>query len=184
MIGLFQGDALTSNHRQSDAEPMVAELLANAIALHQAGQIADAIKLYQEVMRRDSLNFDAIYLQGMAAQQIGQSLLAEKLMRLAVSIRPDSAQALNELGHILKGKGELAQALDCYVAVLRLRPDSVATQVNIAMVLSDMGHMHEAMQYCQVALSLNPDFVPALVLLGRMHHQRMICQRSWPEPMI
>ncbi len=163
---------MNSNHRQSDAEQAVAGLLANAAALHQTGQIADAIRLYQEVMRRDSLNFDAIYLQGMAAHQLGQSQLAEKLMRLAITVRPDSAPALNELGHILKEKGELAQSLDRYVAVLRLCPDSVATQVNVAMVLSDMGHMHEAMQYCQVGLSLKPDFVPAHVLLGRMHHQR------------
>lgn len=163
---------MNSNLAQSNAPSGVAALLEAAVALHRRGQLAEAIMAYQKVLAQDPANFDAYHALGQAANKMGQQTMAEGFFRAALSIRPDSAAALNEFGMLLLASERLDQALDCFLKALELCPDSPEVNFNAATAYYDKGDMDAAMRYYQTALALKHDSVSAHSRVGMIHFTR------------
>ena len=64
---------------------------------------------------------------------------AISLFRKAIKLKPDFADAHNNLGNALLQKGEIKKAIDHYRETLKLKPDLVAAQKNLetALLLSE-----------------------------------------------
>ena len=86
-------------------------------------------------LRHSSLTRVLLRSDGLLAQ-------AEAALRRAVATAPDDAAALLRLGDVLRGKGKLGEALDCYRRVAGLRPDPKASW--LAAVLSGKQALPEA----------------------------------------
>lgn len=55
------------------------QLLQRAIVYHQKGQIAEAQKLYQDILQFDPCHADALHLLGVLARDAGNTSIAENL---------------------------------------------------------------------------------------------------------
>ncbi len=86
--------------------------------------------------------------------------------RESVRLRPDYADAINNLGNIHYLRGDLDEAIACYEQVLRRAPDHAGTCSNLGEVLRQKGRLKEALAYCERAVQLRPDFAQAHVHLG------------------
>ena len=61
---------------------------------------------------------------GLALVRRGEPAAGLTHLRRAVDLQPTSAAARYNLGQVLEGQNELAEAVDCYRAAARLQPDS------------------------------------------------------------
>ena len=68
-------------------------LLQNARSMHKAGNFAEAMRLYGEVLRLNPRQFQALYALGFLRYQAAQYGEAERLMSEAIKINPGMAEA-------------------------------------------------------------------------------------------
>ena len=154
-----------------------AETFAEAKALHRAGKLPEALRLYQQVLQAESANAEAHYLLGVAFHGLGSADDAITSLAQATRLQPDHAEAHNYLGAVLAQLGNLDGAISSFQQALLLRPDSSETSSNLrnalaakdnnrANALAAQGNLDEAVAVYQRALTLNPDFVESHNNLG------------------
>ncbi len=84
----------------------------------------------------------------------------------ALRLKPDYAEAHNNLGAALREQGQLAEAVTQYQQALRIKPDYAEAHNNLGAALREQGQLAEAVTQCQEALRLKPDFAEAHNNLG------------------
>src|SRR5690242_14532236 len=82
-----------------------------AVALHQRGQLAAAEKIYEDILRQQPSNFDALHLFGLISAQTGRSERGVDLIRRAIRLNGTVADAHNNLGNALRDLRRLDEAL-------------------------------------------------------------------------
>ncbi len=100
---------------------------------------------------------------------------AEDLYIHLLKLDPSFIKAYNNLGIILRTKGDLEGAKKCYLKATELDPKYFQGYSNLGNVLKMEGKFVEAAKYYQKALEISPDFADAhnnlggaLQLLGRL----------------
>ena len=84
----------------------------------------------------------------------------------ALAIKPDYAEAYNNMGNVLKDQGKLEEALDALNKALALKPDDADAYYNMGNVLKDQGQLEEAVKALGKALSIKPDHAEAYNNIG------------------
>ncbi|MDB5734890.1 MAG: repeat-containing protein [Alphaproteobacteria bacterium] len=135
--------------------------LSQAIAFHQTGNLADAERLYVEVMRAAPREAAAPHLLGVVRAQQGRNGEALELIGAALKLKPDAPEMLSNHGNVLKTLGRFAEALASYDRALAVKPDYVAALAKRAQVLRDLGRLDEALAASDAALKMNPGFAEA-----------------------
>ena len=134
---------------------------AEALALHQAGRLADAEKIYQRVLKKSPDHFDSLHLLGVVFHQRGKHALAVRQIDLALRRNPQNAFALNNRGIALVELQRLDEALASFDRAIAARPDYAEAHSNRGNVLKDLKRFEEALSSFDRALSLRPDFADA-----------------------
>ena len=86
--------------------------------------------------------------------------------RRALELKPDYAEAHNNLGNALKEQGKLDEAVACCRRALELKPDYAEAHNNLGVALKEQGKLDEAIACYRRALELKPDFAEAHNNLG------------------
>jgi putative glycosyltransferase (TIGR04372 family) len=89
--------------------------------------------------------------------------------RRAIALKPDYAEAYNDLGSVLQTLCEPGQAAAAFQHATKLRPDYAEAHNNLAAALIEQGRLAEAETCCRRALALRPELVQAWYNLGRVH---------------
>ncbi|HTN94421.1 MAG TPA: tetratricopeptide repeat protein, partial [Gallionella sp.] len=84
----------------------------------------------------------------------------------AIELKPDFAQAHNNLGSALKDLVRFDEAEASYRKAVELDPDFAEAHNNLGIALKEIGRLDEARACYQRALELKPDFVEAYNNLG------------------
>jgi Flp pilus assembly protein TadD len=105
-------------------------------------------------------------VRGIALAQGGQWDEAIACFREAVRLRPDYADALNNLGNVLFFQKKFDEAVACYEEVVRVAPDHAGAYSNLGEVVRQQGRLADAVTYCERAVRLRPEFAQARVHLG------------------
>ena len=143
-----------------------ADLIAEGAALHQAGRLDEAAKIYNEILARSPHDFDATHLLGVIALQQGQLNLAQRLINSAVALRPHEVVAVSNLGVSYLRDGQLQPALQWFEIALKLQPDSPSALINAAEVMHHMGRYRDAVPLLRKAHPMDPSSYSACSLLG------------------
>jgi tetratricopeptide (TPR) repeat protein len=86
--------------------------------------------------------------------------------RRAIELKPDFAQAHNNLGVSLQDQGKLEDAVACYRRALELKPDYAEAHNNLGAALKDQGKLEDAVACFRGAVELKPDYADAHSNLG------------------
>jgi predicted O-linked N-acetylglucosamine transferase (SPINDLY family) len=140
--------------------------MAQAVALHQAGQLDEAAGLYKGILARSPRDFDANHLLGVVALQQRRFESAQSSINLALTIRPGDAPAMGNLGVSYLQDGKLEQARHWFEKALRITPNAPPALVNLGSVLHDLGQYRDAIPLARKALKRDPDSYDALNVLG------------------
>lgn len=135
--------------------------LQQAVALHQAGRLADAISLYRDVLTERADSSDALHLLGMALEQAGLAAQGRAFIEQAIRIEPKVAAYRNSLGNIHRALGEIDAAREAYLAALARDPQLAEAHDNLGLLDQAAGDWPAAIAHFEAALTVAPDLASA-----------------------
>ena len=106
-----------------------AALLQNAVALHQAGNLNDAEILYQNLLKADPENANALAMLGTIQLQRGNSQESIRLLERAITLNPYHIKAYMNLGFALSDLKRYQEALASYDKAIAI--DSNCADANL-----------------------------------------------------
>jgi tetratricopeptide (TPR) repeat protein len=108
------------------------------------------------------------FVEACAAEDRGDSQLAEHLFRQAIDLEPHMAAALTNLGNLVYRQGEVEEARRLYERALELDPNQPEARYNLANALEDLGETESALNELRRVCAQAPDFADAHYNLGLM----------------
>ncbi|MBI3453608.1 MAG: tetratricopeptide repeat protein [Rhodospirillales bacterium] len=147
---------------------MAAASSALAIALkhHQAGQLADAERLYRQVLARQPREPNAWHLLGVIALQSNHPDAAIEPIRKAIAIHPKFPEAYYNLGNAFDACNRLDEAATAFAKAVRLKPDYAEAHHNFGRTRLREGKHAEAIIALRRAIALQPQLAAAHSNLG------------------
>lgn len=148
------------------------KFLQKALALHQAGKLAEADALYKKVLDAQPDNPDALHMSGVIAHQTGKTERAITLIGRAKKGYPAMPELHNNLGLALQSAGRLAEAEVSFRTAIGLRPAYPDAHQNYSTLLLGRGELDAALHHIGIALRLKPDDPSFLNTYGNILQQR------------
>jgi tetratricopeptide (TPR) repeat protein len=108
------------------------------------------------------------FVEGCAAEDRGESDIAEHLFRQALDLEPNMAAALTNLGNLVYRQGELHEARSLYERALEHEPAQPEARYNLANLLEDLGDTELAISEMRRVCAAAPEFADAHYNLGIM----------------
>jgi len=148
----------------SDANPSVSQkqsIFQNALAMHQRGELAEAERLYREIIKLDADDFDSTHLLGVIFVQRGQFVEGERLIAQALEIDPGEPSALNNRGIALHELKRFEEAIASFDKAIAHKADYAEAFGGRANSLKALKRYDEAIANYDKAISLKPDYAEA-----------------------
>ena len=145
-------------------------LLQQGLEHHHAGRLQEAADSYQEVLRSNAAQPDALYLLGVLAHQSGNQTAAIELMRLAIQVSGDQPRLHEILGLALMSLDRLDEAAPSLVRATEAASPEAFN--NLGILRRKQGRIHEAIAAFERAIRGNPTFADALCNLGNAHYSK------------
>ena len=162
----------------------VDQLLRDAVAHHQAGRLEAARPIYEQILRVDEQNPNALNLLGMIHHQQGRHDEAASLITRAIAAAPSVAGFHNNLGNVRLAQRQHAQAEACYRKAIQIQPNYVEAINNLGVALMGHGKVEEAIPLFTRAIGMKHDYPSARNNLGnalrakRMYRESIGCYRD------
>lgn len=148
--------------------------MAIAVQLHQAGRLRKAQSLYQQVLRIQPDNADALHLSGLANHQLGIHEEAYALIGRAIAANPSAAPFHNNLGEVCRALNRMDEALACYEKALALDATLAEAHRNIGLARLANGETERAIAGLRAAMARFPDSLGIHWVLGQALMQRQL----------
>jgi len=142
------------------------ELIQTAMRHQQAGELAEATKIYREILDREPEQPDALALLATIALQQGDIDSTIDLLRRATASRPEFTDAHKSLGALLVKKGEFDQAIRSYTRALELSPTDAKAHFDLGNILLSRNQLDGAIEAFSKSIELRPEFGEAHNALG------------------
>jgi len=142
------------------------EQINAVMTLYSSGKFNDAIaaiKALNEGFPNIPLLFNIL---GACYQSLKQFDASIKMFETAVSLKPDYAEALFNLGVVLKVSGRPNLAVESYKKAIALLPNYLGAHHNLGNALKQLGRLEEAVISYQNAIAIKPDYAEAYNNLG------------------
>jgi len=125
ILGIFVFLLNTTSFAQNTDDPIDAVAVFNqAQDLHEKGDLAGAIKLYDQALKILPEFPEAEYQRGVAELALGKDVEAEKSFRRAIELRADWTLPMTSLGSLLVKKGSTNEAESILTKVLEIEPQN------------------------------------------------------------
>jgi protein O-GlcNAc transferase len=142
---------------------MTDTLLQNAMRAYQAGNLGEAARLYNEVLRSNPAHAGALQMLGFLHFQREEFAQAEQVMARVLAIEPKSPDALYNRGCALQALGRDKDAAECFEKALALKRDHAPAHLNLANSRFRLGRQKEALEGYGRALAIHPVYPEALL---------------------
>lgn len=142
------------------------QLLRQAFQANQRGDLKEAERCCQAILKVKRTHFDALHLLGIVAGRRGRFDEAQRLIGEAIKINGRSAAAYSDRGIALMRIGRADEALESYDQALAIKPDHLDALYNRGNALLGLGRFADAIVAYDKMLAGQPDAVPALINRG------------------
>jgi predicted O-linked N-acetylglucosamine transferase (SPINDLY family) len=143
-------------------KPAATALLKAAAEHHRAGNLTEARKLYEQVLRADPRDPDGLHLLGLLLIERGISDKGFQLLRRAAAYAPRSIEVLNNLAVELCRAGNFDEGLAVFDRALALDARLPGVHYNRARALRDAGRLDASLAAYERVIALDPGHVAAL----------------------
>lgn len=131
--------------------------LQHALTLLRGG-FADQAKLtYDQILRAEPRNFEALHWSGVCAMKAGDNEAAAFLITRAIQLNPTDPIALNNHGASLSKLSRHEEALVSYDRSISIDPDYAQAHANRGETLRNLGRLEGALASYDRALQIRPE---------------------------
>jgi len=176
----------------------VPSLLQTAVEKHRAGDLAEAEKIYRQVLEGDANNADALHLLGLVLHQHGDQDAAGENIERAIRLRPKQAEFYCKLGKVRAAQEHWSDAVSANKKAIESKPDYAAAHCNLGVALLWQGRpaaaeetlreslkcddkSAQANEAWEKAIILQPNFAEAHYNLAASKLVEMDFARGWQE---
>ncbi len=131
-------------------------LLDKATARHRAGDLAEARRLYEEVLAAAPSDSRALFRSGLLDLQESRPASALARIEHALALEPDDPRYRMGFGRSLQALGRFTEAVAAYRMVLATAPDDADARFALATALHSAGLGAEAVAAYRAALAMDP----------------------------
>ena len=142
--------------------------LRDATQLEQLRQFAEAERLCNRILARQSEHAAALRLLGAIHYQTGRFATAATLLQRALALDPTNAVTHYDLALTFQYQGRHAEAIPLYRRALELKPAYPFAWNNLAIALRRSGQIDEAIAAYREAIRLDPSYADAHNNLGNV----------------
>ena len=135
-------------------------------ALDEAGQEAQAMRLYKQAIEVDPMYDEAYFGLGVLLARRGRPGDALEAYRQAIRLHPRNASVRSNLGNTLVKLGRFDEAVAEYEEALRIAPRHVNARYNLGSTWLHIGRFADAIRAFREVLRIQPDHLPARCNLG------------------
>ena len=132
------------------------DTLAAGFRHHQAGQFAEADRLYAEVLAAEPQNAHALHLRGALAHAAGRNDDAVELISRAIAIDGKMPDSHYNLPLALWALDRQAEAIRHWVRAIALNPNFAQARLNLGNALREQGRYDDSIAQLRAALQLQP----------------------------
>lgn len=143
-------------------------LLGLAYAMHQNGDLEDALAGYERVLEIDPTNQGALYNKGAVLLALDRGKEAETVLWDVLEVAPDHVLAAKSLGEYYIGQKHYKSALTALEPVAKARPEFADLQYLSGYSCEQLGLRDHAIAYYRAALEYVPDHVESREGLDRL----------------
>ncbi len=158
--------------------------LQSAIALHQAGRLADALAAYDDFLMHYPDHPEALNFAALAHFARGDGEAASGMLSRAVIARPDYGEAFANHGLVLRSLGKFDDAVVALSRATALLPDDVEAPFNLGNIQLARSRAADAAAALGIAVerapghaAANANLAKALLELGDWEAARAACDR-------
>ncbi len=154
-------------HSASELENRFAE----AVALHQRGNIQEATQIYMTILEKIPDSPLVNYNLGLALYADYDFIKSSHYFKKTLDQAPDNVDALYNFGLSLSKSGNFEQAITAYNRLLAIEPNDIDALYNIGCAFKDIDNDEKALQYYQRVVQLNPNHQAALNNMAYIYHK-------------
>jgi protein O-GlcNAc transferase len=137
------------------------QIFRQATAAHQAGNLAEAERLYRRVLDVDAQQYPALMMLGILYAERGRYVDAEHLLREATRLNPGDSRGHFSYGNVLLGLERFDDAFTAFGHALTLNPASAEAHLNRGNILMLRKSFAEAIACFDAAIGVNPNYAEA-----------------------
>jgi protein O-GlcNAc transferase len=140
-----------------EAPGEISNALRHATALHQAGRLDEAERLYRQVLEAAPDQADALHFLGVLMAQTGRPVEAAALIDRSISFDPANARAFYNRGNVLIDLKRFDEAVASYDSALLIRNDHLGALMNRGAALQKLNRLQDALSSYERGLALDPN---------------------------
>ncbi|MEM6470125.1 MAG: tetratricopeptide repeat-containing glycosyltransferase family protein [Planctomycetota bacterium] len=161
--------------------PTVADLLSKGWKVHQAGQVDDALRVYDHVISQAPANPEAYVYRGIA--EFDQRRYSDSVTsyRKALSLRDGFPIAWNNLGNSLRMLSEIEESDECFDRAIALDSTYLSAYKNRGTLWVWSGEIEKGLRWYEQGLEIAPQDPELHRNLGVIYLLQGDFQRGWPE---
>jgi tetratricopeptide (TPR) repeat protein len=164
--GFNQNSADASANRPDPAKAQY--LFSRGNKLVAQGAYAEAVALFEEAVKLDSSNGEALNNLGSSLSQLGRFEEAEQCFREAIAAKPNFSDPHSNLGVLLRQKSYLFDSEASLRRALKLRPTDINARINLGLTLVLLGRLRDARACFAKVLKSRPHDFRALFGMGQI----------------
>lgn len=137
----------------------------------QAGNVAQAAAIYDELGRMDPKNLDILVNQAAAASQRDDLPTMKWCLDRALALNPDSVLAVTNMGNYYAKQNQPTEAQKWFLKAAELDPQSPFAHIGAGIQSVRLKQMDKAVEHLTQTVALKPDVIEAYLLLAAIHDQ-------------
>ncbi len=141
--------------KNASIESDILSQLSFAKAAHKQGQTQVAEKIYQDVLKNNPKNAQALTLFGILHFQRENIKEAQKLLNKSKKLDPHNIETWNTLGQIYQEQNNKSDAFEAFEKAISINPNDASPYVNKGNLLRSIGDFKEATANFEKALELD-----------------------------
>jgi tetratricopeptide (TPR) repeat protein len=151
---------------KAGASEMLKALIEKGLRQHRAGRLGEARKFYEEALRLQPRDPDALHLAGLVHLQTGEAERAVGLIQRAIEELPDNPGFHANLGQAYLALGRAAEARAAFLRAAALDPANPQFAVAAASALALQGEAARAEEALRAAVQAHPAYALGWFDLG------------------
>jgi len=145
---------------------VIAMKLKQGLTLHQSGKLHQAELIYEEILKKDHRNFEALQLLGTIAAQRKNWDKALQMLTEALKINDKRSDVNNNLGNVLKEIKHLEEALISFNKAIKYKHDFAEAHCNRGNVLRELERFDESLLSYERAIEFKSNYAEAFYNRG------------------